>query len=84
MDLDRELYLYYVKAPRTQTAAIALVIRPYGAPVSSRPKPVVNLGPVHGRVLLVMIRSELVGVADSEEGLLIHWAAPKVPANGHP
>src|SRR5262249_19431092 len=38
----------------------------------------------HWRVLLVMVRGELVGVADPEEGRLIHWTSSKVPANGHP
>jgi hypothetical protein len=30
-------------------------------------------------VLLVMVRGELVGVADPEEGRLIHWTSAKVP-----
>ena len=31
-----------------------------------------------------MVRGALVGVADPEEGRLIHWTRSKVPANGHP
>ena len=39
-------------------------------------------GPVHGRVLLVMVRCLLVGVANAEQGMLVQGARTQVPAHG--